>query len=248
MADEILSEVIFQNLWTESFNYKRPQVRQQTLTNLKASCDAIEDGTAKPVIEEKKRKKIAGELRINSTNIDAYVRGMEWTGPTRTTCEGKEIKKYVQARESERDKVEIIRPKNKNDDLDIALSQIDTIEVRNYVRKLFEQRRQSDNKYNSLLSGLKQIPAIDVDALLENKQQSKMTVLEAPATAAAGLSLDDISSLKNIYEKLTNNDELRQVGLAFDGENIASVVNGQRLLSAGDLEILRRLSTPVGGK
>lgn len=245
MTNEKLSEVLFDNLWAESLGYKRPEVRQETLTNMKAACDAIEDGRAKKTIEAHTGKHKSGELKITALNIERYAKAEGWKGPVRSSCDPA----YVQAREDERDKKDEVKPpRNKNRDLEQVISLIDDMAARQYVRTLAAQKTQFENKHSRLLAGLKEIPAIDVDALEGEETSSQMTVLEAPARAVKGLSLDDIAVLQAVYRKLTNNEQMKHMGLEFDGDHLASKLNGERLLEQHELEVMRRLSAPVGGK
>lgn len=248
MTDEKLSEVIMKNLYAEATSLPRPEVRKNTLERLKMACDAIIDGSAKDIIAKsdnpaiRKKASSARELKCNSSTIDTYVRAMGWSGPVRTSCEKPDLKEYIKAREEERGAVHVARPKSRNAELDVVLEQINAIEVRNYVRRLFENRKQSEAKYQSLLSGLKQIPALDVDALLTGETSKNVTLLEAPKSEG-GISADDIKLLNGIIGKLTNNDKLvRDFGLEFDGQNLKQKATGNRLLTKKDFETLKRLA------
>ena len=248
MTDEKLSEVIMKNLYAEATSLPRPEVRKNTLERLKMACDAIIDGSAKDVIAQsdnpliRKKAPPSRELKCNSSTIDTYVRAMGWSGPVRTSCEKPDLKEYIKAREEERGAVHVSRPKSKNAELDIVLEQINAIEARNYVRKLYEIRKQTEAKYQSLISGLKHVPALDVNALLNGEIAKNVTLLEAPKSVG-GLTPDDIDAVKNIVSKLTDNDKLsRDFDLLFDGQSLKQKTTGKRLLNKKDLETLNRLA------
>ena len=151
---EVLSEVIFTNLLADAEHYKRPEVRIATLERLKQACDAIENGEAKNLIERRFGERRSSELAITPSNIDKYVRAKGWNGPTRSTIAKKDgtssLKPYVDARDNERARTVAPKTRRPTHELENALREINSIEVRQYVRRLFEQRKTAEAKYSAL--------------------------------------------------------------------------------------------------
>lgn len=242
-----LSEIIFSNLLADAKNFKRPDVRIATLDRLKGACDAIESGKAKNLIAEKQGYRLASELAITPSNIDRYVRAQNWSGPTRSTIAKNDgessLKPYVQAREDERAKTIIRSPRRPSQELENALREINSIEARQYVRGLHEQRKAAEARYAALKSGIEKMPAISVDEIL-GVSKAKEDPL-APQSSDR-INLADRLSLEEIYEKLTNKLFLsKDFNLKFEG-SLSHAKTSKRLLTKNEMELLKRLSNPAG--
>nr|WP_321454357.1 hypothetical protein [uncultured Cohaesibacter sp.] len=196
-----LSEIIFSNLLADAETFKRPKVRFDTLDRLKGACDAIESGKAKNLIAEKQGYRLASELAITPSNIDRYVRAQKWSGPTRSTIEKNDgersLKPYVQAREDERAKTIIRSPRRPSQELENVLREINSIEARQYVRGLHEQRKAAEARYAALKSGIEKMPAISVEEILGVSKAKKDPL--APQSSS-GINSADRRSLGEIYE------------------------------------------------
>ncbi|KZL23309.1 hypothetical protein [Pseudovibrio sp. WM33] len=249
MTEEKPSAVCFQNLLHDAENYKRPDVRIETLGRLKVACDAIESGEAKRIIEESTCTKKSVELKINATNVQKYVRAMGWPGPQRTTIERKNgassLKPYVEARENERSKTTRPKPRRISEELEMVLREINSIEVRQYVRNLMEHRKRAESQYNALVSGLRKIPALSIDEILNVSKTPYQTNLASSANL--GITAADRILLGTIYEKLTDNETLTQhFNLKFDGTSLQQGQTTKRLLTKKELDALQRLASPFG--
>ncbi len=247
MTKEKPSTVCFQNLLHDAENYKRPDVRIETLERLKAACDAIESGEAKRIIEESAGIKKSAELKINATNVQKYVRAMEWPGPQRTTIERKSgvnsLKPYVEAREYERSKTTLPKSRQSSRELEMVLREINSIEARQYVRNLAENRKRAESQYNALVSGLRKIPALSIDEILNASKTPDKTAL-TPSSVSCMTAVDRMI-LGTIFEKLTDNETLtRHFNLKFDGASLQQGQTAKRLLTKKELDALKRLASP----
>ncbi|MDV7143525.1 hypothetical protein R3X27_12625 [Tropicimonas sp. TH_r6] len=243
MDQVVTSKLVLDRLMVDAQQFAKPEVRVATIDRLVAACDAVENGEAAKAVHNP--SSMLRRRAINATNVDKYIRAMNWRGPTRTTI-AKDIdglQAYVKAREEERSK-----PKTKgkpliNSQIEARLAEIESLELRQFFRSEIEKRRIADQKLKLLVSGLLKIPGIDVQVLLEPGRDDRHKILPTPSNEF--VSEMNRSKVLNFLKRLSDEDELRHLGLRKEGEDILSLT-GADIILGDELQALHEISRSVG--
>lgn len=222
-TSEPASSTILQRIRNDCLKLKKPGPRQTNIDRMVAACDAIEQGEAEaPIRAASNSARVTLPLKITPTNIARYCRGMGWSGPSRTYLHRSSngLIGYINAREEER-LLSSPKPRRKPSTQDESfLDEIPSIEVRQFFRLQIERRRAAEQELKLLKYGLKTVPGLDLDALLDPSRIRKTSVAANETSPDASLPAGGLSSL---VARLTDFEQLRHLGMKRDRGDILSL-------------------------
>jgi hypothetical protein len=256
------SSLVLQRLRAESAEYDRPEIRLATIDRLVAACDAIETGKATEVIRHSSGRAYDRRhlLAISPTNIERYAKARKnsgdqhWTGPTRTFISAdRSLNAYVRARESERVKPAMPRrPTERYKELEDAIESIRDIEKRQLLRHELEKGRAVQRQLGILKAGLRTIPALDLESLLNPSTRSPngtTSQISSSLTKNSDLNGEERELLRHLLARLLDADEMRRAGLELHGKRLRmAVVPRTTIVRPVEMELLQRLALWPGAK
>lgn len=231
--------------------------RVGTLERLQEACDDILSGKAYAIA--KSAKEDSGYFnpnfaKLNSKTIDRYVRLRDklekgkspWKGPVATTIRGdRDLSAYVKLRAAQRGLPYRRSPRPLQAAVDQIIDGIADIQDQALLRETVIRGRQWKSQLDLLLKTLRQIPAIDIDAVAAGRADRAV----APgSSSSAALGLEGARVLRELVIRLKDNDFLedfeliyRSGGVRMDGGT------GLELIAADELRLLEQLAG-FGGK
>lgn len=251
-----LSEMVVARLREGALHLSRPDVRLATINRLVMACNAIDSGIAAELVKTVTGKEDSLRLnpKINPSNVEKYVRARRksdkaWTGPTRVTIQkDPDLLSYVEAREAERTKPVLPkRPTSRRRQIEDTISLLPTIEARMDIRHELEGGREAQRVLNLLKIGLRKIPHVDVDALINEPKKGQIEAgrfnTSAPlAPPSTVLQTEDRNALRALVRRLSDAEELGRAGLELVNERIRNKISLQALVKPAELAVLRRLA------
>ncbi len=237
------SEMIFARLRQEAREFGVPEKRLATLDRLKSACDLIADGYRNPVDDGTRPKAKHVLLKINPSNIDKVVRAKRWSGPTRSFIANKQngLIDYVNAREEERLAKTGAHKSLPHQTEDLVASIADA-ETRQAVRREFARRRYAEQELKNLKAGLRSIPQIDVDALLDESGGPDRKRAALPSTD--GNHHENRRRVRAFVERFQMGSDLRPMGLQRDGADIIAMNNRPVILEEELMAIIELCELP----
>ncbi|MFG6574185.1 hypothetical protein ACGYLO_21730 [Sulfitobacter sp. 1A13353] len=226
------SDLIYARLLEDALEFSAPKKRLATLERLKNACDLIAAGKRIPVDPYGNLSSRKMAQKINPSNIDRIVRAEKWTGPTRSFIANRAngLIDYVNVREEERSSKERVPPDTPSSQLESHLLEIESVEVRQIMRREIEGRRSAEREIKIIREGLKKLPQIDVRDLFDGPVTAeKMKAATATSLTHSKRHLEE--QVRNLVNRLANGD-LRRLGLKWDGEDIVTMSNAPLVLSA----------------
>ena len=222
------SEMIFTRLLEEASAFNIPEKRQATLERLKSACDLLENGYRTPASNGSATHAKRLLLKINPTNIDKVVRANNWQGPTRSFIANRRngLLGYVTAREEERI-VHIDGNAKLPHQSESLLSEIPNVETRQAVRREVERRRLAEQELKIIKSGLRNLPQIDVRALLGDPVSAEKVHSATPSHVRKNQN-EDLEQIRFLLERLRK--DIRHIGLKRDGGDILAMNNAPVIL------------------
>lgn len=249
--DTITAETVMDRLISEAKRIGDGR-RLGTLSRLVEACDDILSGEAYRMA---KGAKVDPEffnpnfVRLNSNAVHQYVRlrarleggGTSWTGPVATTIRAeKDLMAYLKLREQG-----VNRPgrprsrRRRSQKLEEIVDGLQSITEQAILRQALADGRRWKRELDIVLSTLRRLPEVDIDALREGKILSGFP----PADGAATLSPEDSATLRKLLARLKDNDGLSEFGLVFrNGRLKMDSAPGTDLLLPEEFSLLRRLS------
>lgn len=224
--------------------------RLGTLSRLVEACDDLLSGEAYRRAKEARRDPEffnPNFLRLNSNTVHQYVRlrahldggGTIWTGPVATTIRAeKDLMAYLKLREQEAKRPGNPRPRGpRSRKLDQIVNGLQSITDQAVLRQAFADGRQWKRELDILLSTLRRLPNIDVDALKEGKTVSQ------PAGVPAPIAPEDSKTLRKLMMRLRDSQGLSEFGLVFrSGRVKMDFAPGTDLILPEEISLLARLA------
>ena len=221
MTDGSPSGQILARLEIQAAGFDKAPVRLASLRRLKQACDAIAD------------ERLGPNVRISPSTVEKYVKkrhkegSADWTGPTRVFISSDtDLRAYVTAREEERRKPADARkrPSQRQRDIEDAISVIPGVEMRQVVRHELEDGRLAKRRLELLSKGLRSLPDIDVDALLNGTAPTAPgndgKASEGSTTDAGAERSRDARVIAALLDRFGDATEMARAGLECDGKRV----------------------------
>ena len=250
-GDSITAESVMERLVLEAQRIGDAR-RLGTLSRLVEACDNLLSGEA---YRQAKGAKVDPEffnpnfLKLNSNTVNQYVRlrarlegsGTSWTGPVATTIRAeRDLMAYLKLREHEAKRPG--RPgsrRRRSRKLEEIVDGIDSITDQAVLRQALADGRQWKRELDILVSTLRRLPEIDIDALREGRIVSSGSAAEG----SAALAPEYMAMLRKLLSRLKDNHGLSEFGLVFrSGRLKMEYAPGTDLVLPEEISLLERLS------
>ena len=241
------SERLFEN-YLKDLQLRYPNKKKSSLHihHLKEICDLIANGSARKIVREHfgKTRRITG--RINTNSVETVRIALRLSGPSRATVNRQDaLKRYISYREEERLNASphSLKKLDKHPEVDRILGKLPDWEDQAALRNVFFEGQQAALELRLLKSELKKIPKLAI-AIEELEGREAAAVVER-----AGFDHHMIQATKpltNLLKRLTNNIELRNFFLKFDGQRVKELDGVEStLVRSEELEALRFVTDKI---
>lgn len=254
--DETLSSKIMSRLRLEAAAAPRGGRRLATLARLELACDDIASGRAKALATKADidASSFGGKrAKINGATIQKYVAirrrldtmaaklDTEWTGPHSVTIRAdKDLLDYVKARQAEANGLKKPRAgETRAARIADIVAGVPKDAERMALMAALEDGYAYQSRYQILVSGLSQVPGLDVKAILARGPG------EAPprAETIAPLGPGERMILRGLLGRFQDPRILEEFGLRHDGRRVTmSTPPGTQLVQRDELTLLRGLA------
>lgn len=225
--------------------------RAGTLSRLREACDAILSGEAEklarnPVAKEDPAYFRQRRPKLSTPMIERYVKmrqrlegaGSDWTGPVAVTIrKDPDLDDYYNQRLAElapfRERRFSAHPRA--DHIEAAMRELPLTD-RSIIREALDEGRQAKRELDMLRHALRNIPGLDLDAVLSgDKPQPTYQLLEALPAA-------ERLTLKSLLSRITDPNALRETGLVFRDGRLSVDYSGEDIVMPEEISLLRRLA------
>lgn len=271
MAQENESSLILARLRAEADKLERSDIRHATLNRLVEACDAIASGAARKVIRQGNPQ---AEIHFQRTpvsikppRIEEYVVARrlidqrndilqsDWTGPIASSIrkESRGLLAYVRAREAEQQITPIPKARAPVEE---ALEAIEDRILKMRLRRELAQARQATNELAVLKRAMLTLrPTFDIDSVIRSagstlpSDAANPVAASLPETNKKAVELvvqpPGLEALRSLFRLLSDDSQLSEFGLTFDGRRVKHRDTRTTLVSA---EALAALSALVSTK
>lgn len=237
MTKQSASELIIFRLREEADRMERPEIRHATLDRLVEACDAIASGEARKVIKQGYPKAEVNFQRppvaIKPPRVEEYVvarraidqrKGVSpssWTGPVAASLrkEMDGMLAYVRAREEEQGTTRI--PKTATP-VEEALESLSDHVLKTRLRRELAEGRQAVHQLAVLKRAISTLrPTFDIDDFVRGDlAESAAPSVQALPAPPRLMNNREQEALSVLLARLTNDVELSEFGLTFDGRRV----------------------------
>ena len=235
------SENLMESLHAEIEKYPNFKERRSKLLGLKTVCDAIEIGTALESIQAKYGRNHKFTGKINTSSVELTRKSMGYVGPSRSTVNRDlRLKKYIELREEERLRALPVqnRQSSQKPQIDIAIRKLTSWEDQALLINAVHDGAEAERELRLLKRQLKKIPklAISIDDLKGDKTTSNNT-----GPIASIEMIEGTQTLKRLYKRLTNNEEMSRFELTYCDNYIKEIYTNRVLVRSDELLALEKL-------
>lgn len=255
MINTKASKMILHRLRDRAREMARPEIRNATIDRLVDACDAIESKKAAALVKQAygKDNGLSINPKINPSNIERYVKARgktdrAWAGPTRVTiAKDPDLVAYVEAREDERIKPDLPRrPSSRWRQIEDAISKLPSTELRMDLRHELESGRQAKRSLDILTQGLRQIPGVDVNKLLDDKNVPKIRIGQDTATHQSSdkpstITSEDRDIIRRLLDRIFDQSEMSRAGLELENNRLRVVASKRPIVKPDEIDVLKRL-------
>lgn len=245
-----LSEKMMERFMQEALGMESSK-RAGTLSRLREACDAILSGEAEklarnPVAKEDPAFFRQRRPKLSTPMIERYVKmrqrlegaGSDWTGPVAVTIrKDSDLDNYYKQRLAEvaplRTRRLSARPRAQH--IEAAIGGLPLTD-QSIIREALDEGRQSKRELDMLRHALRNIPGLDLDAVLSGgRPQPTYQLLEALPAAERRI-------LKMLVTRITDPDALRETGLVFRDGRLSVDYSGEDIVMPEEFSLLRKLA------
>lgn len=235
------SERLFEN-YLKDIQLRYPDKKKSKLHihRLRDICDLIANGSARKVVRDHfgKSRRISG--RINTNSVETVRIALRLSGPSRATVNRQDaLKRYISYREEERLNASphSLKKLEKYPEIDRILGKLPDWEDQAALRNVFFEGQQAALELRLLKSELRKIPKL---AIAIEELDGGESPTPGRTTRFDPHMINVVKSLTSLKTRLTNNIELRNFMLKFDGQRVKEIDGVEAtLVHPEELEALR---------